>query len=97
MICEIENFIMGQVILASSQWSLQVNVLAAGFPCISLSPLTTTPGSVADEGCSSGHGFHSIMRYIRKNQPELVLMENIQTLFHQRKEEGGIRPSLERY
>lgn len=74
--------------------SMQVDVLCAGFPCISISPLTTTPGSVNDEGCSSGHGFHSIMRYVRKKEPRVVLLENVQTLFHRRKQEKGARPQL---
>lgn len=72
----------------------QVDLLVAGFPCISLSPLTSTPGSIQDESCSSGHGFESIKRYIKRHKPEVVLLENVQTLFHCRRQEGGQTPSL---
>ena len=72
----------------------QVDILVAGFPCISLSPLTTTPGSIRDEGCSSGHGWQSVRRYVRQHRPEVILLENVQTLFHRRKAEGGLTPCL---
>lgn len=72
----------------------QVDVLAAGFPCISLSPLTTTPAALNDASSSSGLGWKSIDQYVKRHRPKLVLLENVQTLFQSRKLDGGKKPSL---
>lgn len=69
--------------------SLQVDVLVAGFPCKSVSMLTTTPGSVTDKGCTSGNGFLSVEAYCSRHRPGVVIMENVGSLFSKRKVEGG--------
>lgn len=66
----------------------QVDILVAGFPCVSISPLTTTPGSVMDGSCQSGLGFKSVESYCKKHLPPMVLLENVGSLFHQRTVEG---------
>ncbi|CAK9077492.1 unnamed protein product, partial [Durusdinium trenchii] len=45
--------------------SLEVDLLVGGFPCVSLSMLTTTPGSVLDPDCSSGKGYLGLEKYVR--------------------------------
>lgn len=70
----------------------KVDVLIAGFPCVSLSPLTTTPGSIEDSDCSSGLGWTSTFQYIERHRPRMVLLENVQTLFASRKADGGQSP-----
>ncbi|CAK9081769.1 unnamed protein product [Durusdinium trenchii] len=42
-----------------------VDLLVGGFPCVSLSMLTTTPGSVLDPDCSSGKGYLGLEKYVR--------------------------------
>ena len=56
---------------------------------MSISPLTMTPGSVTDPECSSGSGFLSIERYCKKHRPSLLCLENVKSIFHCRKVEGG--------
>ena len=68
---------------------LQVDLLCSGFPCVSVSPLTTTPGSVLDKSCQSGAGFDSVFNYAAKHKPSLLLLENVSSLFHKRAVEGG--------
>lgn len=72
----------------SSQSVPKVDILVAGFPCVSISPLTTTPGSVMDGSCQSGLGFKSVESYCKKHLPPMVLLENVGSLFHQRTVEG---------
>ena len=67
----------------------KVDFLIAGFPCVSISPLTTTPGSVVDAGCSSGSGFLAVEAYVKRHRPSLLCLENVSTLFNHRKVEGG--------
>jgi len=50
----------------------KVDFLIAGFPCVSISPLTTTPGSVVDAGCSSGSGFLAVEAYVKRHRPSLL-------------------------
>ena len=70
-------------------------MLIAGFPCKSLSPLTTTPGSVLDNGCVSGRGCMSLLKYVERWKPPLLLIENVRSLFHRRKvEEDGMSAQL---
>lgn len=72
----------------------QVDVLVAGFPCVNLSMLTTTPGSVEDEGCQTGSGFKCVVRYCKRHRPPALLLENVASLFTKRKTEGGLTPYL---
>lgn len=58
-----------------------------GFPCVDVSTLTTTPGSVIDGSCSSGKGFLGVEEFARKRRPPLILIENVRSLFHKRKVE----------
>lgn len=60
-----------------------------GFPCKSVSPLSTTPGSVNDNICTSSIGWLGMKSYIKKHRPSMVLIENVSRLFSQRKVEGG--------
>ncbi|CAK8987180.1 Modification methylase NgoFVII (M.NgoFVII) (Cytosine-specific methyltransferase NgoFVII) (M.NgoVII) [Durusdinium trenchii] len=68
----------------------KVDLLVGGFPCVSLSMLTTTPGSVLDPDCSSGKGYLGLEKYVRLHRPRLVLMENVASLFSKREVSGGI-------
>ena len=67
----------------------------AGFPCVSISPLTTTPGSVADDQCASGSGSSSVEGYVKINRPPLVCLENVKAIFNQRSVENGETGFLE--
>ena len=68
--------------------------MAAGFPCISLSPLTSTPAALSDASSSSGLGWKSIDQYVERHRPKVVLLENVQTLFQSCKLDGGKKPWL---
>lgn len=70
----------------------KVDIAIAGFPCVSLSHLTTTPGGIKDTSCSSGLGFDSVKAYLRRHRPELALLENVATVFHKRKADNGESP-----
>ncbi len=78
-----------------SFWVAQVDLLVAGFPCVSISPLTTTPGSVADDQCASGSGFSSVEGYVKKHRPSMVCLENVKAIFNQRSVENGDSGFLE--
>ncbi|CAK9005782.1 Uncharacterized protein SCF082_LOCUS8742 [Durusdinium trenchii] len=54
--------------------------------------LTTTPGSVEDEGCQTGSGFKCVVRYCKRHRPPALLLENVASLFTKRKTEGGLTP-----
>ena len=60
-----------------------------GFPCVNLSMLTSTPGSVVDASCESGKGFLGLLAYCRSKRPSMVIMENVNTMFSKRRAEGG--------
>lgn len=66
----------------------QVDLFVTGFPCVSLSPLTVTPGSVMDASCQSGSGFQAVKSYCERYRPPMVLLENVASLFHKRQIEG---------
>ena len=68
---------------------VQVDVLIAGFPCKSISALTTMPGSVLDNGCTSGQGYLGMEKYIKGRKPKLILIENVGRLFHKTKVEAN--------
>lgn len=61
----------------------------AGFPCVNVSQLTTTPGSVLDPSCQSGLGFQSVGNYAKRHKPAMILLENVASLFHKRAVDGG--------
>ena len=74
---------------------LQVDLLAGGFPCVSLSMLTTTPGSVLDKGCESGQGYLGMEGAIKTTKPKVILIENVASLFSKRAtEKNGESPFL---
>ncbi|CAK9013936.1 Uncharacterized protein SCF082_LOCUS12137, partial [Durusdinium trenchii] len=50
----------------SEQTIPEVDLFVAGFPCVSISTLTVTPGSVMDPACQSGCGFRAVEQYARK-------------------------------
>ena len=62
----------------------QVDLAVAGFPCVSISALTTTPGSILDEGCESGKGWNGLYRYVRRHRPGMVVIENVKMLYAKR-------------
>ncbi|CAK9022487.1 Uncharacterized protein SCF082_LOCUS15807 [Durusdinium trenchii] len=66
-----------------------VDLLVGGFPCVNVSHLTSTPGSVTDESCSSGRGYLGLENYVTWRKPSLILMENVASLFEKRKVEDG--------
>ena len=63
--------------------------MVGGFPCVNLSMLTSTPGSVVDASCETGKGFLGLLAYCRSKRPSMVIMENVSTIFAKRKAEGG--------
>ena len=67
----------------------QVDLLVAGFPCVSVSLLTTTPGSVLDKTCESGKGYRGMEDYVKKHRPSMLLLENVGSLVNKREVEGG--------
>ena len=69
--------------------ALQVDLLVGGFPCVSVSHLTSTPGSVLDESCSSGRGYLGMEAYVTWRKPSLIVMENVGSLLEKRKVEDG--------
>ena len=67
--------------------------VVAGYPCRSLSLQNNNPKSFTDKSSSTGGGFHSTMRYVKRNQRlKWVLLENVQGMFHVRKKFGNERP-----
>lgn len=75
----------------------QVDLLCAGFPCKSVSTLSTTPGSVVDSSCTSGIGWLGVESYVRRHRPPLLLLENVKSLFSERKVEKGVSAQLAIY
>eukprot|EP00438_Fugacium_kawagutii_P032116 Skav220439 [mRNA] locus=scaffold2346:63672:65232:+ [translate_table: standard] len=69
--------------------SAEVDLLVAGFPCVSISNLTTTPGSITDVECSSGKGYRGMENYVKKKKPSLLLLENVAAVYAKRGIEGG--------
>lgn len=67
----------------------EVDLLVGGFPCVDVSTLTTTPGSVLDETCTSGKGYLGMEGYVRRHRPSMIIIENVASLFYKRKAEGG--------
>lgn len=65
-----------------------MDLFVTGFPCVSLSPLTVTPGSVMDASCQSGSGFQAVKSYCERYRPPMVLLDNVASLFHKRQIEG---------
>jgi len=59
---------------------------------VSLSVLTTTPGSVTDAKCESGKGYLGVEKYAQQYRPTMLLLENVATLFQKRKVEGYAAP-----
>lgn len=59
--------------------------------------LTTTPGSVVDGECQTGSGFLSVERYAKKHRPKIMVLENVSSLFSNRKTEGGTSPHFGYY
>ena len=70
----------------------EVDVLFAGFPCVDLSPLTPTPGSIEDPDCKSGHGYTKMEKYSKIHKPRVIVLENVRTVFQKRKVEKGQSP-----
>ena len=66
----------------------------AGFPCTSVSNLTTTPGSILDEECESGKGWVGFLRYLRRRRPPMVIIENVKSLYNKRQAENEESSSL---
>lgn len=66
----------------------QVDILVGGFPCKNVSSLTLTPDSVKNPKCSSGAGWLGILAYCKVHKPDMILLENVGTLFSHRKVEG---------
>lgn len=67
--------------------------VVAGYPCRSLSLQNNNPKSFTDKSSSTGGGFHSTMRYVKRNQRlKWVLLENVQGMFHVRKKFGNECP-----
>lgn len=67
----------------------------AGFPCVSISLLTTTPGSIVDQTCQSGRGYIAVENYIKKYSPPVAVLENVGSVFNCRQVEGGVSALLE--
>ena len=66
-----------------------MDLLVAGFPCVSVSLLTTTPGSLLDKTYESGKGCRGMEDYVKKHRPSMLLLENVGALFNKREVEGG--------
>jgi site-specific DNA-cytosine methylase len=71
----------------------KVRFLFAGYPCVSLSGLTTTPHGLEDKTGATGRGYDSVLGYIDAHQPDVVALENVANLFHRRKLDKFVRPS----
>ena len=61
---------------------------------MSLSTLTTTPGSVTDPECSSGRGYIGMEEYVKHHRPRMLLLENVATMFSKRQVEGNESPQF---
>lgn len=71
-----------------------MDLLVGGFPCVSLSMLTTTPGSVLDQDCESGRGYLGMEGAIKTTKPKAILIENVASLFSKRAAEKDAEPAL---
>lgn len=74
-------------IVSPSFHPFQVDTLVGGFPCVSLSMLTTTPGSVLDSQCESGAGYLGMEGTVKTTRPKVILIENVASLFAKRSSE----------
>ena len=73
--------------MVASLRTVQVDILVGGFPCVSVSHLTSTPGSVVAPNCSSGNGYLGLEAYVKWRKPSLIVIENVGPLFEKRKVE----------
>ena len=48
-----------------------------------------------DSQCSSGRGFLGLETYVKKHKPNMILLENVASLFSKRQVEGGETAFLE--
>ena len=70
----------------------QVDGLVSGFPCTSASALNMCAQGFKDTSSATGGGFKAVKGYIKKFQPQFAVLENVKTLCHSRKVDGGMKP-----
>lgn len=72
---------------------LQVDILLLGYPCKSISAQNNSSQAFNDKSSVTGGGFAALMRTVDKQQPEIVIAENVARLTHKRKKDGGKAPA----
>lgn len=70
----------------------QVQVLVAGYPCVSLSSLNGSPQPFEAAEAKTGSGYHAVMKCIEKYQPPLVILENVRQMLQARKQDSYRKP-----
>lgn len=70
----------------------QVDGLVSGFPCTSASALNMCAKGFRDTSSATGCGFKSVTGFIKKFKPAWAILENVKTLCHSRKVDGGKKP-----
>lgn len=88
---DIDMVITGMTKLAVKT-HVEVDLLAAGYPCVCLSSLNASPKSFEDAEFATGSGYFAVMGYIKRNKPPLVALENVRGMLQKRKQDNGARP-----
>lgn len=88
---DIDMVITGMTKLAVKT-HVEVDLLAAGYPCVCLSSLNVSPKSFEDAEFATGSGYFAVMGYIKRNKPPLVALENARGMLQKRKQDNGARP-----
>lgn len=75
--------------------SLEVDILALGLPCVDLSSLNPTPAQIfGSNGGQTASGFAALKRYVRKNRPRVVLLENSDRMYA-RVKQNNYKPAVD--
>jgi site-specific DNA-cytosine methylase len=69
--------------IKTESWSKppRVDLLMAGYPCVSISSLCNSPQDFNDTSSKTGGGYEAVMRYIARERPKLVALENVRQMF----------------
>lgn len=67
-------------------------LLTAGFSCKDISCLNANPSKLCDPERGTGQTLEAVLNYTRDFRPEILVLENVKTMFHCRSVDGGKQP-----
>lgn len=63
-----------------------------GYPCVSLSGLSSTPGSMTDSSCPTGRGLDNVFCVVDQTRCDWYIIEQSGNMFASRALDNGLRP-----